>query len=364
MNQVAKWTIPLSVIFLLSALLTACAPTLPLTAYVHSEPPFMVKYPKAWVDLPLKPDEVLSVARGLTGKKRLPALSVSVTHVPKGFDLECIPDETVRRIKEIMVKINPKTERYRIVSTQFTTLNNGARALEATYSWGWRGPVWIPFFASQVSTIKDNKLIIAFAVGTPFFGPLHDLKRFARSLTLDTMKISMASHNAKKGAGEKDSHASDIITDPSFLGMTSDDVGDFETVAIDAQKKLEAEILDSNGEVKKKWSLFKKTTNRIVISEMIEDVETLEMYEPESASGFPDTGFIIQNDADRAVVMKIEGKINKTLVVSPGNLSIEALPVGKYSYSFYTAEDGLLESLSGKRTVRHKLRYLFKLYTN
>ena len=86
------------------------------------------------------------------------------------------------------------------------------------------------------------------------------------------------------------------------------------------------------------------------------------MYEPENMSNLPDTGFMVQNDTDRIVIMKISWDIEKTLVTSVGNLGVAALPVGTCNYSFFTLEDGALENLSGKRVVERKYRYFYRLY--
>jgi hypothetical protein len=244
-------------------------------------------------------------------------------------------------------------------------LNDGSKALKTNYSWGWYARKYIPFYATQVSTIKDNKLVTAFAMGSPFSCPLQSLQVYAGSLRFLPPGTAVAARaeemkDVETVTGRRAPESTNVIGLP-FSGISADDLDEIETAAVEAQERLAAEALTREGNVKKKWSLFNRKVN-IQISEVIEDVEAIEIYEPENNSSLPDTGFVVQNETDRIVIMKISGEIERTLVTSAGNLGVEALPVGSYNYSFFTLEDGELEDLSGKRVVRKKCRYFYRLY--
>jgi len=360
-----RLSLPAAILSVL-VLISSCAPARKLTVYTNaSPPPFIVKHPETWVNLPHAPNEVLSVARGTSGRKRLPAMSVTVSPVAEGFKLETIPEITLARLRAVWVGINPKSERFRIKESRMITLNDGSRALKTNYTWGWYARKYIPFYATQVSTIKDNKLVTAFATGSPFFCPLQSLHGYTDSLRFSPPGTAVAARAEEmkdiKTVTEKRAPESTNLIGLPFSSMSADDLGEIETAVVEAQEKLVAETLTRDGNVKTKWSLFGKKIN-IQLSEASEDVEAIEMYEPENNSSLPDTGFVVQNDTDRIVIMKISGDIEKSLVTSAGNLGAEALPVGNYSYSFFTPEDGALEHLSGKRVVKRKYRYYYRLY--
>ncbi len=346
-----------------------------LIMYSHESPAFLVKYPKSWVKRPTKGDEVLSVGPTFSNKS-FPAMNVSVFDIPEAYKLKDLPGETENQLISAM----PWGSQFK-KSIKDIKLNDGSRAISSTYSWEWTGRP-LRFFAFQVGTIKDNKLVSTLAVGTRFPSVLKSLKRYAGSLEFLVMETA-GSHPAenvveaiethkkdldkeiiphvevKKNAVRKKANKPEFNINMPFSKMTSHDLKKL-LISANARKKMESGSPTPGGKVEIQGVLMKK--REIQLCEMIEDVEALEKYEPDYNSDLPDTGFVVQNDTDRRVTMKIKGKAGKTLVVSAGESSAVALPEGTYECSFSSNKGGSLKSFSGERSLLKKSRYLFKFY--
>ncbi len=365
---------------LLFSLLSGCAMTNAvkdsgLTAYTHESPAFIVKYPKRWVERPLNGSEVLSVGQTYSVKD-LPAMNVSVFDIPDGYQLSDLPGETENNLKR-NIPWGAQFEK----TIKDIKLDNGARAIACKYSWEWTGRP-LRFFAFQVGAIKDNKVVIAFAVGARFPSVLKPLKRYAGSLQFIDPE-NPESHGVENAVEEEGTYGKDNGQDknsiaevkekttatkpvePSlqinmpFSKMTSHDLKKL-LISANARKNMASGIPTADGKVEVQGVLMKKRV--IQLCEILEDVEALEKYEPEYDSDLPDTGFVVQNNTDRRVTMKIKGSSDKNMAVSAGESSAVALPEGTYEYSFSSDKDGSLKSFSGEKTILNKSRYLFKFY--
>lgn len=370
----------LTAFLIVLGLLSGCATTKSindddLAVYINESPAFIVKYPKTWVTRPIQGSEVLSVCQTFS-TKRLPAMNVSVSDVPEEYELIDLPEETVNMLKKSMPWASHINK-----STTDIKLNDGSRAVASMYSWEWKSK-GIPFFAFQVAAMKDHKLVSTFAMDARYDSVLKKLKRYAGSLefleaegadshsdekVFETTEIyekdldeEIVPHvEEKKNAIKKKTTKPQFNISMPLSKMTSNDLKKL-LISENARKKMASGISTPDGKVEVKGVLMKKRA--IQLCEIIEDVEALEKYDPDYVSDLPDTGFVVQNDTDRRVTMKIKGNADKTMAVSAGESSAVALPEGTYEYSFSSDKGGSLKAFSGEKTILKKCRYLFKFY--
>ncbi len=213
--------------------------------YSHDSPSFTVQYPKEWVKRSGEDSEVLFVSSGHVNGS-LPAMTVTVCDVPPGFGLIDLPEETSNHLRRAM----PWGIKFNGAITDIE-LDNGSWALAVVYFWVHKR-TGIPFFATQVSAMKDNKLISSFAVDAKDPRNIRVLKQYTASLDL-LVKESKESHSSKyekdrfevaaipqveskKKAGVKEMASPELNLSLPLSGLSSDDL-----------KALEASLISRNG---------------------------------------------------------------------------------------------------------------------
>ena len=379
MKELSKMIILLSVVLSVFALLSACAgPGLvneqedPLVVYTNESHAFTVKYPNYWVKRPLKTSEVLSVAPTPI-RRSLPAISVSVSDFPQGFKMADLPEETAKLLKRAYPWASPFNRKSNDIK-----LNDGSLALATTYTWE-NHSGGVRFYGVQVSAVKDQKLVTVFAINAKYRGSLEYLRQYAGSLKFletGTAGISSAENGVKalekdraqekiQNAGVKEDTMGKQTSETAFnftLPLSNMTVNDLKQIELDVRLKNKPPLFAPTPEGHVDIRGVKMRKRAIQLSEILEDVEAIEKYEPENLSDLPHTGFVVQNDTDRIVTMKIKGNADKKIIVPAGDTSAMALPVGTYKYSFSTDKDGSLKNFSGERAVLNKSRYLFKFY--
>ena len=94
----------------------------------------------------------------------------------------------------------------------------------------------------------------------------------------------------------------------------------------------------------------------------IEDTEFMAMYGPEGANDLPETGIVVKNNTGKDIIVKLEGKFIKTIIVLCDGTSSAALPPGTYKYTISVKGGTEARLESGERTVREKCRYIFNVF--
>jgi len=108
----------------------------------------------------------------------------------------------------------------------------------------------------------------------------------------------------------------------------------------------------------------------IKVHEMIQDMEAIELDQPDHPQDLTETGIAVVNNTDRTLRVKMRGKTEQILSVSPGESSSMALAPGNYHYRIYADETGkepqskaITIDLKGTKRIVEKCLYTFDVFT-
>lgn len=140
-------------------MLQACAtaPKLPEPQpglYVNEEFRFTVNYPENWTDEPLQPGEVLRAANPTPYK--IPVITASVADLQESSSLD------PKGFTDAAQASVPGSKRYKVLSQEDLTLNDGTPAKAFTYKWTWADGV-TKLVTAAVISIKDDKFFTSTA---------------------------------------------------------------------------------------------------------------------------------------------------------------------------------------------------------
>ena len=141
------------------AILQACASTTKLPdskpgLYVNEEYRFSVAYPENWRPDALLPGEVLRAAND--NPYKLPVIMASVADVQPDSSLD--PEAFTKVVEQTI----PGTKRFKVLSQEDVTLDDGTTAKAFTYKWTWADGATKLVSAALIS-IKDGKFFTATA---------------------------------------------------------------------------------------------------------------------------------------------------------------------------------------------------------
>jgi hypothetical protein len=108
----------------------------------------------------------------------------------------------------------------------------------------------------------------------------------------------------------------------------------------------------------------------IKVHEMIQDMEAIELDDPERAGELPETGILVNNKTDTTIRVKVRRKKEQFIDVPPGGSATMALDPGQYHYNFGAApvEEGkkskeIYINLRGTKKVVGKILYIYDVVT-
>ena len=108
----------------------------------------------------------------------------------------------------------------------------------------------------------------------------------------------------------------------------------------------------------------------IKVHEMIQDMEAIELDEPERASELPETGILVNNKTETTLQVKMRGKEEQIITIPPGGSGMMALNPGNYHYRIAAAEDAKGEKskaiyidLKGTKKIVGKILYIYDVFT-
>ena len=115
-------------------MIQACASTPKLPdpkpgLYVNEEYRFSLAYPANWKPDALQPGEVLRVAND--NPYKVPVITASVADLQAGNSLD--PEAFTKTVQQLI----PGTKRFKVLSQEDVTLNDGTAAKAFTYKWTW-----------------------------------------------------------------------------------------------------------------------------------------------------------------------------------------------------------------------------------
>jgi len=106
------------------------------------------------------------------------------------------------------------------------------------------------------------------------------------------------------------------------------------------------------------------------INEMIQDMEAIELDEPDHASDFPETGIVVKNQTERTLLVKMRGKQERIMSIAPGGRGSMALEPGMYHYRIYEDEaadepktKAVFMELKGTRKIVEKCVFVYDVFT-
>lgn len=108
----------------------------------------------------------------------------------------------------------------------------------------------------------------------------------------------------------------------------------------------------------------------IKVHEMIQDMEAIELDEPELASDLPETGIVVNNKTDTAIQLTMRKNKEQSITVPPGGSAVMALEPGSYHYAFAAdkaAAGGkskeIYIALRGYKKIVGKILYIYDVFT-
>ncbi len=106
------------------------------------------------------------------------------------------------------------------------------------------------------------------------------------------------------------------------------------------------------------------------VNEMIQDMEAIELDQPDHPSDLPETGIVINNKTDRTLLVTLRRKEEKILSIDPGGSGSMELEPGTYHYRIYEdteAEEPKTKAvyipLSGTKRVVEKCVFIYDVFT-
>ena len=106
------------------------------------------------------------------------------------------------------------------------------------------------------------------------------------------------------------------------------------------------------------------------VNEMIQDMEAIELDDPDHASDFPQTGIVVNNQTERTLLVKMRRKKERIMSVAPGGSASMALEPGMYHYRIYEDEaadepktKAVFIELKGTRKIVEKCVFVYDVFT-
>ena len=106
------------------------------------------------------------------------------------------------------------------------------------------------------------------------------------------------------------------------------------------------------------------------VNEMIQDMEAIELDEPDHASDFPENGIVVNNQTERTLLVKMRGKQERIMSIAPGGTGSMALEPGMYHYKIYEDEaadepktKAVLIELEGTRKIVEKCVFIYDVFS-
>ena len=106
------------------------------------------------------------------------------------------------------------------------------------------------------------------------------------------------------------------------------------------------------------------------VNEMIQDMEAIELDDPDHASDLPQTGIAVNNQTERTLLVKMRRKKEHIMSVAPGGSGSMALEPGMYHYRIYEDEaadepktKAVFIELKGTRKIVEKCVFVYDVFT-
>jgi hypothetical protein len=106
------------------------------------------------------------------------------------------------------------------------------------------------------------------------------------------------------------------------------------------------------------------------INEMIQDMEALDLDDPDHTSDLPETGIAVNNQTERTLLVKMRGKKEQIMSIAPGGSASMALEPGNYHYRIYEDEaadepktKAVYIQLKGTRKIVEKCVFIYDVFT-
>ena len=106
------------------------------------------------------------------------------------------------------------------------------------------------------------------------------------------------------------------------------------------------------------------------INEMIQDMEAIELDDPDHASDLPENGIVVNNRTERTLLVKMRRKKERIMSIAPGGTGSMALEPGTYHYRIYEDEaadepktKAVYIELKGTRKIVEKCVFVYDVFT-
>jgi hypothetical protein len=106
------------------------------------------------------------------------------------------------------------------------------------------------------------------------------------------------------------------------------------------------------------------------VNEMIQDMEAIELDDPDHASDLPENGIVVKNQTERTLLVKTRRKKERIMSVPPGGTGSMALEPGTYHYWIYEDEaadepktKAVFIELKGTRKIVEKCVFVYDVFT-
>lgn len=106
------------------------------------------------------------------------------------------------------------------------------------------------------------------------------------------------------------------------------------------------------------------------VNEMIQDMEAIELDQPDHPSDFPESGIVVNNQTERTLLVKVRRKKEQIMSVGPGGTGSMALEPGIYHYRIYEDEaadepktKAVFIQLAGTRKIVEKCVFVYDVFT-
>jgi hypothetical protein len=106
------------------------------------------------------------------------------------------------------------------------------------------------------------------------------------------------------------------------------------------------------------------------VNEMIQDMEAIDLDEPDHPSDFPESGIVVNNQTERTLLVKVRRKKEQIMSVGPGGTGSMALEPGIYHYRIYEDEaadepktKAVFIELKGTRKIVEKCVFVYDVFT-
>ena len=106
------------------------------------------------------------------------------------------------------------------------------------------------------------------------------------------------------------------------------------------------------------------------VNEMIQDMEAIELDQPDHPSDLPENGIVVNNQTERTLLVKMRRKKERIMSIPPGGTGTMALEPGRYQYWIYEDEaadepktKAVYIELHGTRKIVEKCVFVYDVFT-